>query len=320
MVGTKRYKAVVALPLAEHLLAQMTQCDLVVLPGGRDDAALFNRAMADAEGLLVSSNVIVDRDVMASAPRLRVISTMSVGVDHIDLAAAIERHIEVTITPVLSDAVADLAMALMTMLSRRIPEAMHAVASGCWNETSLGGDLAEKHLLIVGFGRIGQALATRALSARMRVRYVDSRLGVSSVPGVERADGLAEGLPSADFVSLHVDLNAKTRHLIGKEEFALMKPSAFLINTSRGGVVDQAALTWAIAQEEIAGAGLDVLEEEPPRSDEPLLLAPNVIIVPHIGSATSETRAAMAQCAVENLLVGLRNDRSPFAVTPAGPQ
>jgi phosphoglycerate dehydrogenase-like enzyme len=211
-------------------------------------------------------------------------------------------------------------MALMTMLSRRIPEGLRAVASGRWDETALGGDLAEKVLLIVGFGRIGQALAARALAARMRVSYVDSRRDAALVPGVERADGLAEGLPDADFVSLHVDLNAQTRHLMGKEEFALMKASAFLINTSRGGVVDQAALARAIAQEEIAGAGLDVLEDEPPRSDEPLLLAPHVIIVPHIGSATSETRAAMAQCAVENLLLGLRNDGSPFVVTPAGPQ
>ncbi len=309
-----RPRAVIAVPLAPSLLDQLSDFDLSVLPAGRSDDA-FETAMVDAEGLLVSSHVPVDRAVMTAAPRLRVISTMSVGVDHIDLEAARARRITVTITPVLSDTVADLVMALMTMLSRRIPERMRAVAEGEWSDRPLGGDLAGKVLLIVGLGRIGQAVAARATAAKMLVRYVDSRVDMPGAAGAERVGGLAEGLREADFVSVHVDLNAATRHLMGAEELALMKRTAFLVNASRGGVVDQTALVRALADGEIAGAGLDVLEDEPPHPDEPLLRAPNVIIVPHIGSATIETRRAMAQCAVDNLIKGLHAEESPFAVS-----
>ena len=310
-----RWKAVIAVPLVSSLLDQLAECELTVLPAGRSDEAVFKTALTEAEGLLVNSNVAVDRQAMDWAPRLRVISTMSVGVDHIDLAAARERGILVTITPVLSDAVADLVMALMTMLARRIPEAMSAVTSGRWHDVPLGADLAGKMLLIVGFGRIGQAVATRAVATHMRVQYIDARNDLPTVDGIDRVVGLAEGLPEADFVSLHVDLNASTRNLIGHKQLSLMKPTAFLINTARGGVVDQSALARALAEGKIAGAGLDVLQDEPPLPDDPLLRAPNAIIVPHIGSATTETRNAMAQCSVDNLLMGLRNEGHPFAVT-----
>ena len=310
-----RWKAVIAVPLVSSLLDQLAECELTVLPAGRSDEAVFKTALTEAEGLLVNSNVAVDRQAMDWAPRLRVISTMSVGVDHIDLAAARERGILVTITPVLSDAVADLVMALMTMLARRIPEAMRAVTSGRWHDVPLGADLAGKMLLIVGFGRIGQAVATRAVATHMRVQYIDARNDLPTVDGIDRVVGLAEGLPEADFVSLHVDLNASTRNLIGHKQLSLMKPTAFLVNTARGGVVDQSALARALAEGKIAGAGLDVLQDEPPLPDDPLLRAPNAIIVPHIGSATTETRNAMAQCSVDNLLMGLRNEGHPFAVT-----
>lgn len=313
MAESPRPKVVVALPLAQALLDQLAGYDLAIVPNGGSDPRFFGTAVADAEGVLVSSNVLVDRDVIASAPDLKVISTMSVGMDHIDLDAAKERGITVTITPVLSDAVADLVLALMTMLSRRIPDAMAAVTDGRW-KVALGGDLSAKTLLLVGFGRIGQAVATRALAAGIRVRYVDSRRGLPVVAGVERGEGLAEELPGADFVSLHVDLNGGTRGLMGREQFTSMKRTAFFVNTSRGGVVDQAALTRALTEGQIAGAGLDVLQDEPPHPDDPLLRAPNVIIVPHIGSATVETRNAMAQCAVDNLLMVLRGEKSPFAV------
>ena len=312
---SERSKVVIALPLAQSLVDQLAAYDLTVLPAGRSEDGVFEAALPEAEGLLVSSNVIVDREVIAWAPKLRVISTMSVGLDHIDLDAARVRKIMVTITPVLSDAVADLTMALMIMLSRRICEGIRAVVSGRWNEVSLGSDLAGKRLLLVGFGRIGQAVARRALAAKMRVQYVDTRSGLPVVDDVDRAGDLAKGLADADFVSLHVDLNAETRNLMGRDEFKLMKSTAFLVNTSRGGVLDQAALTSALTEGTIAGVGLDVLQDEPPHPDEPLLNAPNIIIVPHIGSATRETRSAMAQCAVDNLLLGLRNERSPFEVT-----
>jgi phosphoglycerate dehydrogenase-like enzyme len=312
MAGPKRAKVVVALPLAQSLLDKLSEYDLTVLPPEGFEPEALRTALVDAEGVLVSSNVSVDRDVIASTRRLRVISTMSVGIDHIDLDLARERGIMVTITPVLANAVADLAIALMIMLSRRIPEGMRAVAGGRWNEVSLGGDLANKELLIVGFGRIGQAVATRALAMGMRARYFDVRSGLPVVAGVERTGALGEGLRSADFVSLHVDLNEETRNFMGRAEFTVMKPTAFFVNTSRGGTADQAALAWALTEGEIAGAGLDVLQDEPPHPGDLLLEAPNTIIVPHIGSATRETRVAMAQCAVDNLLMGLRQEGSPF--------
>ncbi|HXQ61226.1 MAG TPA: D-glycerate dehydrogenase [Acidimicrobiales bacterium] len=315
MADPKRTKVVVALPLERSLLDQLAEYDVTVVPAGRPEDGTLETALTEAAGLLVNSHVSVDRGVIGSAPRLRVISTMSVGVDHIDLDAARERGITVTITPVLSDAVADLAMALMIMLSRRIPEGMRAVASGRWTGVPLGGDLSGKELLLVGFGRIGQAVAQRALAAGMRVRYVDTRSGLPGCAGVDRIDGLSEGLRDADFVSLHVDLNAGTRDLMSREQFRAMKPSAFFVNTSRGGVVDQEALTWALTEGEIAGAGLDVLENEPPDPDEPLLRMTNVIVVPHIGSATTETRGAMARCAVDNLLMCLRSTGDPYVVS-----
>ena len=315
MGAPERHKAVIAVPLVSSLLDQLAEFDLTVVPAGDAEKAGFQAALAEAEGLLVSSNVVVDRQVMDWAPRLRVISTMSVGVDHIDLDAARERGVLVTITPVLSDAVADLVMALMTMLARRIPDAMRAATSGRWHALPLGADLAGKVLLIVGFGRIGQAVASRAAAARMCVQYVDARPELPTVAGVARVGDLAEGLQQADFVSLHVDLNAGTRNLMSHEEFSLMKPTAFLVNTARGGVVDQSALARALTDGTIAGAGLDVLQDEPPLPDDPLLRAPNTIIVPHIGSATTETRNAMAQCAVDNLRMGLRREGRPFAVT-----
>jgi glyoxylate reductase len=317
-----RPKVVVAISLVPSLLDRLAECDLTVVPspaaaGGGGGEGL-REAVADADGVLVSSHVPVTAEVMAAAPRLRVISTMSVGLDHIDLEAASRRGITVTNTPVLSDAVADLTLALITMLSRRLPEAMRAVADGGWT-VPLGGDLAGKVLLLVGFGRIAQAVATRALAAAMRVIYVDPRDALPAMAGVERAATLAGALPEADVVSLHVDLNAGTRHLMGEAEFALMKPTAYLINTARGAVVDQRALTAAVTEGAIAGAGLDVLEDEPPHPGDPLLEASNVIIVPHIGSATIETRHAMATCAVDNLLQVLHGEGDPFVVYPLPP-
>jgi glyoxylate reductase len=316
MAASSHGKVVVAIPLVQQLLDQLVDLDVTFLPSSRSDHGTFVAALSDGEGVLVSSHVTVDRETIAAAPKLRVISTMSVGFDHIDVIAARERGIAVTITPVLSDAVADLTMALMTMLARRIPEGMRSVTEGRWAEGTamLGNDIARKVLLLVGFGRIGQAVAKRALAAGMQVQYVDSRDDLPSSDGVTRVAELEEGLRGADFVSLHIDLNPGTRDLIGAREFALMKPTAFLLNTSRGGVVDQPALTRALTTGEIAGAALDVLADEPPDPADPLLTAPNVIIVPHIGSATIETRHAMAQCAVDNLLTVLRGEKSPFAL------
>jgi lactate dehydrogenase-like 2-hydroxyacid dehydrogenase len=312
-------KAVVAIPLRKELLDELSEFDLTLVPAGRTDEAAFLSAISEAEGVLVSSSVFMDRVAIESAPNLRVISTMSVGFDHIDMKTASGRGITVTITPVLSDAVADLTLMLMTMLARRIPDAIRAVASGGWGGLALGTDLAGKKLLIVGFGRIGQAVAARAKAALMDIEFLDARSDVPDAAGARRAPEWASAFATADFVSIHVDLNPGTRGLVGRSELKTMKPTAFLVNTSRGPVVDQAALVESLNEGEIAGAALDVLEQEPPSHGDPILKAPNVIILPHIGSATNETRAAMARCAVDNLAVVLRHGASPHALSPHAP-
>ena len=230
---TTRPPLVVALALTPALLDRLRDYDLTMVATLDAGAGRFGAALAEAEGILVNSNVPVTADTIAGAPKLRVISTMSVGLDHIDLEAASERGVTVTNTPVLSDAVADLTMALMTMLSRRLPQAMRAVAEGHWH-VPLGGDLAGKTLLLVGFGRIGRAVSSRALAARMKVIYVDTRKETAGGDDVVQAVSLAGALPQADFVSLHVDLNPATRSLMGPPKFSLMKSTAFLVNTSAG--------------------------------------------------------------------------------------
>jgi phosphoglycerate dehydrogenase-like enzyme len=174
--------------------------------------------------------------------------------------------------------------------------------------------------LIIGFGRIGREVAARALASKMIVTAFDLRADVPPMAGVERVATLSDGLAQADVVSLHVDLNPSTRHLLDAAAFAMMKPSAIVINTARGGVVDQRALTEALRDRRIAGAGLDVLETEPPEPDDPLLQMPNVVVLPHIGSATVETRRAMLDCAVDNLVACLRGETCEHALPIAPSQ
>jgi lactate dehydrogenase-like 2-hydroxyacid dehydrogenase len=266
-------------------------------------------ALDDARGLLIDSHVTADAALLELAPRLRALSTISVGSDHIDLAAASQRGIIVTHTPVLSDAVADLTLGLILMTVRRLGEAVDIVAHGGWDDALLGIDLRSKTLLVVGLGRIGREVARRALGFKMHVCGFDTRAEVPEIAGIERVATLAEGLARADIVSLHVDLNPTTRHLIDGAALAAMKPTAFLINTSRGGVVDQQALTSALVEHRLGGAGLDVLQHEPPDAEEPLLAMKNVVVLPHIGSATVETRRAMLDCAIDNLAACLRGER-----------
>lgn len=278
-------------------------------------ASDLDAALGKAEGLLVDSHACADSHVLARAPLLRVLSTVSVGVDHIDLTEATRRAITVTHTPVLADAVADLTLALILMTARRLREAIDIVSTGGWDDALLGADLRGKTLLIVGLGRIGQEVARRALGFKMHVCGFDSRSDLVAIDGVERVSTLTDALARADVISLHVDLNPTTRHLVDDEAFATMKPTAFIVNTARGGVIDQAALTRALAEHRIAGAGLDVLELEPPRPGEPLLKMPNVVVLPHIGSATVQTRRAMLDCAVDNLAACLRGEYCAYALT-----
>jgi glyoxylate reductase len=264
---------------------------------------------AQADGLLSLVTDPVGADLLDASPRLKAIANMAVGTDNIDLEAAAERDIPVGNTPdVLTDATADLAFALLLALARRIPEGQAQVREGRWRTwepaNGLGADLAGATLGIVGRGRIGDAVARRAEGFGMDVLASSRRSGVP----------LEELLERADFVSLHCPLTPATRHLIGTEALARMKPSAYLINTARGGVVDQTALRLALLAGEIAGAALDVTEPEPLPAGDPLLEAPNLLVVPHVGSATVRTRERMAEMAVENLLAALAGRPMPYAV------
>ena len=301
-------RIVAAVPLSPADRARLSEWDVAVVDFAAAGRAEIEAALADAAGLLVDSHAHVDEGMLEAAPALRVISTVSVGFDHIPVRAAADRGVVVTHTPVLSDAVADLTLGLTVMVARRLGEAAADIGRGLWSNGLLGTDLKAKTLLVVGFGRIGREVAQRALAFKMHVCAFDTRAGTPGMARVEMVDTLADGLARADVVSLHVDLNPSTRHLLDDDAFARMKPTAIVVNTSRGGVIDQGALTRALAEGRLAGAGLDVLEVEPPAADEPLLSMRNVVVLPHIGSATIETRAAMRECAIDNLVACLRGE------------
>jgi glyoxylate reductase len=260
--------------------------------------------LAQAEGLLCLLTEQVDGALLDAAPRLRVVSNYAVGTDNVDLETCRIREIAVGRTPdVLTDATADLAFALLLAIARRLPEATEAVRAGKWRTFEparwLGAEVAHKTLLIVGPGRIGTAVAKRAQGFDMQVLTAG------------RTDDLHALLAGADFVSLHCPLSPETRHLIDAAALATMRPTAFLVNTARGPIVDQRALASALHDGTIAGAALDVTDPEPPPPDDPLLRAPNLLLVPHIGSGTRAAREKMAEMAVDNLLAGLEGRPLP---------
>ncbi len=272
--------------------------------------ALRARAV-EAEGLLCTLTDRVDAELLDACPRLRAIANYAVGVDNVDVAAAAVRGIPVGNTPdVLTEATADLAFALILAAARRLEEAARAVREGEWStwrpDWLLGRDVHGATLGIVGMGRIGRAVARRAEGFGMEVLHTARRGGVP----------LGELLAQADFVSLHAPLTPDTRHLIDSEALARMKPTAILVNTARGPLVDQAALREALVAGRIAAAALDVTDPEPLPPDDPLLSAPNVLVVPHIGSATHSARERMADLAVDNLLAALAGEPMPHEVRP----
>ena len=294
-------------PALERLRAKHeVDCWEGPLPPGPDD--LRERAR-EAEGLLTLVTDPVDDELLAACPRLRAVANMAVGVDNIDVEAAAARGIAVGNTPdVLTDATADLAFALLLAAARRLPQGAAQVRAGEWRTwepaRDLGADLAGATLGIVGWGRIGQAVARRAEGFGMEIVHSSRSSGVP----------LDELLARANFVSLHAPLTPDTRHLIDAAALARMQPSAYLVNTARGGMVDQRALREALHAGVIAGAALDVTEPEPLPADDPLLDAPNLLVVPHVGSATVRTRARMADLAVENLLAALAGRSMPHPV------
>lgn len=264
---------------------------------------------ASADGLLTLLTDRIDADLLAQSPRLRAISNYAVGVDNIDLAAATRRGIRVGNTPdVLTEATADLTFALLLAAARKLPEAIAAVRDGEWVTWEpgrhLGHEIHGATFGIVGLGRIGRAVAKRAEGFGMTVIHTSANT----------RETLQELLRASDFVSLHCPLTPATHHLIDAAALALMRPNAILINTARGPIVDQVALGRALTEGKIAGAALDVTDPEPLPADDPLLGAPNLIVVPHIGSATHATRERMAALAVDNLLAGLEGRQMPHQV------
>lgn len=297
-------------------------CTLRLWEGaGTPDAETLHAAVADCEGLLCMLTNTVDAALLDAAPRLRVVSSMSVGVDHVDVAALTARGIPLGHTPgVLVDATADLAFALLLSAARRLPEAERFLREGNWTWARrwepgllLGHDLRGATLGLVGLGAIGQAVARRARGFGMRI--IGWTPSGRQVDGVQVAD-LDALLEQSDFVSLHLALSDSSRHIIDARALRRMKNSAVLINTARGPLVDEAALVDALRSGQIAGAALDVFESEPIGADHPLLGLPNVVAAPHIGSATLGTRTRMAELAVDNLLAGLRGEPTPHCVNP----
>jgi glyoxylate reductase len=298
-------------------------CDLDLwqdeLPPTRDELL---RHVRGVDGLLCLLTDRIDGEVMDEAgSQLKVISNQAVGFDNIDVPAATARKIPVGNTPeVLTDATADFAFALMMAVARRIPEAERYVHAGKWKTWGpmllLGVDLKGATLGLVGFGRIGKAMARRAAGFDMRVIYYDpNEIKPGADLNAERVEFEAL-LHQSDFISLHTPLTPDTRHLIDSEAFSKMKSTAVLVNTSRGPVVDPEALYEALKEKRIFGAGLDVTEPEPISMDSPLLRLDNLVIVPHVASASKSSREMMAWMAAQNLVAGLKGERLPNCVNP----
>jgi glyoxylate reductase len=288
-----------------------------------------------ADGVLSMVTDFFDADLIGALPRLRAISNLAVGVDNIDLAAATRAGIAIGHTPgILTETTADLAFGLLMAAARRIAEGDRYVRGGRWRtwgpKVMLGRDIHGATLGIIGCGAIGQAMARRAAGFGMRVLYLPGRHAALAPRSQSRRAAAGAGLRGAaaepmslerllaesDFVSLHVPLMETTRHMIGAAQLAMMKRTAILINTARGPIVDQQALVSALRAGRIGGTGLDVTDPEPIKPHDPLFELPNVVITPHIGSASHATRLKMAELAVDNLLDVFEGRRPRYCANP----
>jgi D-3-phosphoglycerate dehydrogenase len=302
---TDRFRIVVTDHVSESGLAPLLEdnrFDVTRIDDSATDA--FLAALADADGLVVRSATKVTREIMAKGPRLKVVGRAGVGVDNIDLQAAAERGIAVLNSPAGNTvAAAELTMALILSVVRRVAEADRSIRTGKWERSHLRGvQLKDRTLGLVGAGRIGSEVAMRCRAFGMKVLVYDPYLTT------ERADdlglaltGLDEVLTQGDIISLHVPLTVETKHLIDEDALSRMKPGAFVVNVSRGGVIDEEALARALTGGNLAGAALDVFESEPLSLDSPLLELPNVVLTPHLGASTVEAQELVAREIAESV-------------------
>ncbi|MGA7762777.1 MAG: D-glycerate dehydrogenase [Candidatus Binataceae bacterium] len=337
--GVNEWRVFVTRPIAEpaiRRLAATARVDLWDDEMPPPPGELRARAR-QADGVLSMVTDRFDAAMIRALPRLRVISNLAVGVDNIDLAVATRAGIAVGHTPgILTETTADLAFGLLMAAARRIAEGDRYVRGGRWRtwgpKVMLGRDIHGATLGIIGWGAIGQTMARRAAGFGMRVIYLPGPHTARRARGRrsrvsarnDRIDlataepmSLERLLAESDFVSLHVPLAAATRHMIGEAEFAMMKRTAILINTARGAIVDPQALVGALRAGRLAGAGLDVTDPEPISANDPLLKLPNVVITPHIGSASHATRLRMAELAVDNLIDVFEGRRPRHCANPA---
>ena len=294
-------------------LEKACQVDLHTKDNGLSADELRER-VHDKEGLVCVLTDQIDQAVFDAGPNLRIVANVAVGYNNIDLEQARRRGVVVTNTPdVLTGAVAEFTWGLILAISRRIAEGDRVVRAGRWPgwalDYMLGTELRGKQLGIIGAGRIGRAVAAMADAFSMQVVFTDVNIDTgqstqSESPGSMRLVSLDELLGTSDVVSLHVPLTVDTRHLIDRQALARMKQTAYLVNTSRGPIVDEEALVWALGERQIAGAALDVYEQEP-TVHPGLLSLDTAVLIPHLGSATRETRTAMAQLAVSNVVAVL---------------
>jgi len=306
-------------PEAIELLSRYTEVDAwePIESISREE---FIRRIADVDGILQWGGDPIDGPAMDAAPKLKVIANVSVGYNNIDVEAATQRGIKVSNTPgVVTGSTADLAFALMLAISRRLVEMTDIVKNGEWRECGpmeiLGHDVHGKTLGIIGMGRIGAAVAQRARGFDMKVLYYNRyRRPDEAEYGAEYVEDIPTLLSRSDFVSIHVPMSKETGHLIGARELSFMKPTAILVNTARGAVVDQKALYEALKRKQILAAALDVTDPEPMSPDDSMLKLDNVIVLPHIGTQTLATSTNMSIMGAQNLIAGLKGEPMPNCV------
>lgn len=316
-------KALLTTTLPNHVRAMLEEeLDLIVYEGpGRVPREWLAEHLPQVPGILTSNQIMIDNDLIDACPDLQIVSNFGVGYDNVEIPYATSKGLLVCNTPgVLSDAVADLTMGFIIDQARGVLRANEFTKGGEWGRSPglpLGRDLQGATLGILGLGRIGHIVALRAQAFGMRTLYYDPiRDPVAEQNGLAEYADRDEVFRQSDFVSAHVFLDETTLHGIGEREFRMMKPTAYFLNTSRGPVVDQRALTEALNNGTIAGAALDVFEKEPVDPSDPILTLPNLIATPHIASAAVDTRIAMAELAARNLIAALKGQEPETMVNP----